>query len=41
MGEGIREGAADAEREMREGDAEREIVGCESPRSTRLMEVGL
>ena len=41
MGEGISEGVDDAESEIREGEAEREIVGCESPRRTRLMEVGL
>jgi hypothetical protein len=40
IGEGRRVGVAEAEREMSDGDAEREMVGCESPRSTRLMEVG-
>jgi hypothetical protein len=41
MGEGTSEGVCEAASEMSDGEAESEMVGCESPRRTRLIEVGL
>jgi hypothetical protein len=40
MGEGILVVGVRAVRETRSGDACREMAGCVSPRSTRLMAVG-
>jgi hypothetical protein len=41
IGEGIKDGDEVAASEIREGEASRDTTGCESPRSTRLMDVGL
>lgn len=41
MGLGRSEGVEEAEREIKDVGASSDMSGCESPRSTRLMEVGL